>query len=134
MTKRYEKFFQRNVHNLQEMLTLYEDGWSSVALGRKYGCDHTSILYQVKKHGITQRRVRVGITETKNVLYYPVPHKKEKGKYDHLIEESINPGKSYREYVEENKQRHPRSKIKDNLPQGVQVGKVRFPHNANAKL
>lgn len=37
---------------LEEMLLLREDGWSFLKLGRKYECDHTSILYQCKKFGI----------------------------------------------------------------------------------
>lgn len=34
---------------LREMLSLYELGETLIFLARKYGVDHTSILYQVKK-------------------------------------------------------------------------------------
>ena len=81
---------------LAEMISLYKDGWSSVMLGRKYGCDHTSILAQVKKAGISisRHRKRIYIKIQPIITYKPE-------KYDHLIDEPCNPGKTYREYLED---------------------------------
>lgn len=76
------------------MLELYREGWSSTMLGRKYGCDHTSILSQVHKAGIKP-------VKRKRIFILPiVPKSKTPGKYDHLLYEDVNPGKTYREYKE----------------------------------
>lgn len=37
---------------LEQMLSKYQKGDSLFNLGLLYGCDHTSILYQVRKHGL----------------------------------------------------------------------------------
>lgn len=37
---------------LQEMLTLRNKGWSYTALSVRFNCDHSSILYQCRKHGV----------------------------------------------------------------------------------
>lgn len=38
--------------DLSEMLELRKSGWSTLALGRRYGKDHTTILHHCKKRGI----------------------------------------------------------------------------------
>ena len=40
---------------LDEMLTRYKDGESTIELGRAYNCDHTSIIYQVQKAGMAKK-------------------------------------------------------------------------------
>ena len=35
---------------LNEMLELRKSGWTLTALGRKFGVDHTSIMYQIRKN------------------------------------------------------------------------------------
>lgn len=47
----YKKIFN-DEKKLQEMLDLRSQGWSFPKLGARYGCDHSSIIYQVKKHGV----------------------------------------------------------------------------------
>ena len=47
----YKKVF-RNEKVLKEMLELRSKGWSYPALAARYGCDHSSIIWQVKKHGV----------------------------------------------------------------------------------
>lgn len=37
---------------LQEMLTLRDKGWSLIALATRFDCDHTSIIFQCRKHGV----------------------------------------------------------------------------------
>ena len=40
---------------LRQMLNLYaESGQTILSLSRKYHCDHSSILYQVRKHGVVR--------------------------------------------------------------------------------
>src|SRR3990167_4921209 len=47
----YKKVF-RNEKVLKEMLDLRSKGWSFPALAARYDCDHSSIIWQVKKHGV----------------------------------------------------------------------------------
>ncbi len=54
--EKYEKIF-RNKDKLQEMLFLQSQGWSYLKLAKRFNCDHTSILYQVKKHGSNEQTI-----------------------------------------------------------------------------
>ncbi|MCI0562801.1 MAG: hypothetical protein MN733_30330 [Nitrososphaera sp.] len=97
---------------LQQMLQDYiNSGLSLVALGRKYGCDHTSILYLVKKYGVkrgvpTQISVpQKPVEPPKHVFFRPATPPPKVHKYDHIINEPINPGKSYAEYLAEYERR-----------------------------
>lgn len=95
---------------LEQMLKAYESGISAKALGRHYNCDHTSILYQAKKHSIRPRLIEKIIempppppqcTEE----YPPLPPRKIP-KYAHLIDEDFcRCGKSYKEYMKIQKER-----------------------------
>tara|TARA_Y100000310_G_C20461336_1_gene705526 strand:- start:237 stop:689 length:453 start_codon:yes stop_codon:yes gene_type:complete len=58
MNRTYQKIF-RNKELLQEMLTLREKGWSYKALAIYFNCDHSSIVYQCRKHEVTPQSVRV---------------------------------------------------------------------------
>ncbi len=51
--KPYKKIFY-DLHKLKEMLTLWQTPmWHNLsALARKYSCNHSSILYQIKKYGL----------------------------------------------------------------------------------
>ena len=40
---------------LEEMLSRYKEGETTVMLGRRYDCDHSSIIYQAQKAGISKR-------------------------------------------------------------------------------
>lgn len=44
------KLFKNNPEMLEEMLTYHVGGYGHHQLGRKYGCDHSSIHFQCKKH------------------------------------------------------------------------------------
>jgi hypothetical protein len=101
MEERHYRRLFKDEEILKEMLVLYEEGWSMPALAKKYNCHHTSILHQLSKHGIPSRtRVRIPFfkTEKRNVIYYPP---KVAGKYDTLLAEKTNPGKSYAQYRKE---------------------------------
>jgi hypothetical protein len=52
VTRTYRRIFQTDPKKLEEMLRRYDAGETSSALGRAYGCDHTTILHHVKKRGL----------------------------------------------------------------------------------
>lgn len=39
-------------YDIEEMFSLRRAGWSYSALGRKYGKDHTTIMYHCNEHGV----------------------------------------------------------------------------------
>ena len=86
---------------LIEMLTLFAEGHSANSLGRKYGLDHTTILYHVKKYKVIKgsakelKKLPVAI---KNKVT-PPPPKPKLTKYDHIINAPVNAGKTYEEYL-----------------------------------
>ena len=105
--KSYIRIFKDEA-TLREMLNLYLAGWSSVSLGKKYKCDHTSILHQIRRAGLTNvHRIRVIKQEKvkQEAIYYPVQKTESKGKYDYIFLEEVNPGKTYKEYLAEKAQR-----------------------------
>lgn len=51
MTDKKSKF--SNPKNLNKLKELVLDGLSSVEIALFFGCHHSSIIYQMKKHGIT---------------------------------------------------------------------------------
>lgn len=55
--RNYIKVF-RDKERLKQMLELANKGWSYVALGKHFGCDHTSILYQCRKNGVLKNLYR----------------------------------------------------------------------------
>jgi hypothetical protein len=96
---------------LEQMSQDYiSSGLTTAALGRKYGCDHTSILFQVKKHKV-QRGVPLQKPIREKSVEPPPPPKYERlvpkvHKYDHIFDEPINRGKaSYAEYLAEYERR-----------------------------
>lgn len=108
----YRRIFQTNPEILQEMLYLYQNNnkWNINRLARKYDCDRTSILYQLKKYGIykigkkelrkKEGKPRIIILPIKKIKiekikpYIIKPYIDERG-------EPVNPGKSYEEYLKE---------------------------------
>ncbi len=50
MRKGDKRIFFNQPKKLREMLSLREQGWSLLKLGRKYGVNHTTILYQIRKN------------------------------------------------------------------------------------
>jgi transposase-like protein len=84
---------------LQQMLQDYAtSGLSCAALARNYGCDHTSIVFQVKKHKV-QRGMALQKPMPPPKIEPPAP---EVHKHDHIFNEPINRGKaSYTEYLAE---------------------------------
>jgi len=101
---------------LKEMLQLRALGWSSGKLGKKYSVDHTTILFQCKRHAEMVARgeaeevsmsgifndvsdVSPLVVETAKTMREMREKKNRKHKYDHIINETINQGRMYREYL-----------------------------------
>ena len=105
----YKKVFQNNPKLLQEMLDLRRQGWSFPKLGEKYGIDHSSVIWQVRKHGIKVKPglLKYGQQRNRHVRYDYFSEPSEKTKPSLMISESdkmkgvvmINQGKSYSEYL-----------------------------------
>lgn len=103
MRDTYTKVF-RDYNLLTEMLSLRAVGSSYMALGEKYGVDHSSIVYQCQKHGVIAsmtQEIIVMKTEPKERMVHvfkPAPlidgvwAKDENG-------EKINVGRTYEEYI-----------------------------------
>ena len=58
MKKGNKKLFLEDEEKLQEMLELRKSGWSYHALAKKYGCDHSSIIYQCQKNGVFNNNIQ----------------------------------------------------------------------------
>lgn len=85
---------------LNEMLALRKEGWSYAAIGIKYDRDHSTIVYWCQKSGITP----IGLRKIKRV-YRPRAYKNVVLPESLMVEERINEGKSYAEYLEEDRKR-----------------------------
>lgn len=94
-----------NSKAIREMLALRACGWTISSLSIHFGKDRTSIRHHLVKYNIypLTQEVRVKIERP-----LPPPRvQKQLLKYD-FDDEPINPGLTYREYVERAKKRHPK--------------------------
>ena len=104
----YIKVF-KDKKKLAKMLAYYKEGYGMSELGRKYGVDHTSILYQIQKHNV----VRIGKPKTfdeqgqKRIPLVPPPPPKQ-SKYEKTINAPINKGHDYEHYLELTQKRYVR--------------------------
>ena len=79
------------------MLDLRRQGWSFPKLGEKYGIDHSSVIWQVRKHGI---KVKPGLLkQEKHYSPIHVPPTTEKEIKMGVVK--INQGKNYAGYLKE---------------------------------
>lgn len=98
------------------MLVLRLSGWSYHALKDLYGVDRTSVRHWCVHFKIEPRLSEYRPTRKerqKIEIDPPVPKILSKEyKYGHIFEEDaqVNPGKSYREYIEDHKRRDPKWK------------------------
>lgn len=90
--------------DLEEMLTLRAQGWSTIALGIRYNKDHTTIVYHCKKNGVksVERPRRLLDPE---IIEPILPRIKVCDKYANLFDEPMNRGKTYKQYLEESRAR-----------------------------
>ena len=110
---RYKDFYKKifkDKKKLAKMLAYYKEGYGMSELGRKYGVDHTSILYQIQKHNV----VRIGKPKTfeqpkeKPLPLIPLRPKFKQSKYDNVINAPINKGHDYEHYLELTQKRYVR--------------------------
>ncbi len=86
--------------DLQRMITLRVDGWSYSALGREFQKDHTTIMYHCRRLGLSGAPLRkVKVPEIFSLVVKRPPS--QPPKYALLLETPLNPGKTYKEYLEE---------------------------------
>lgn len=98
--------------DINEMFELRRKGWSYAALGRKYKKDHTTMMHHCRINRIVplvpvfyQREVatknckKTIVVSVSNLL--PELPKPKEYKYDHLINELMKPGKTYKQYLKE---------------------------------
>lgn len=91
--------------DLPEMLQLRRQGWSTVALGKRYNKDHTTITYHCLKHGIILSKLRSKQPEMDEEFEIVMPVRERiVDKYAYIYNEQRNVGKSYRQYALEAKQ------------------------------
>lgn len=98
--------------DVSEMLSLRVLGWSSPQLARRYGVDHSTILYHCKRFGAYKGGAEpavVAITREREVREPPRKADfavQKAHKYEYVWNEATNPGKrSYRDYEREAMQR-----------------------------
>lgn len=98
-----------NPENLSRLLELYQAGWRLTQIAEEFSCDHTSVLYQVRKHGVWGQRSFIlpprkpQLMERFSVSVF-VPSKSKNmntHKYEYVIEELSRPGKTYKQYRKE---------------------------------
>ena len=125
----------RITYDLVEMLQLRAKGWTHRYLAERFGRERTTLLHQCKKWGVEVGSIVTADADGMPVVYNPpnvrpgrngfkndvirvvkpkeaivvdrfkkIKSSPKRLKYAHLIEDS-NPGKSYKEYLEEAKQR-----------------------------
>ena len=84
---------------MEMVVRMLRQGKTLVAIGSHFGKVHTTILYLMKKNGITRTEKAVRTTKTRNVFAITQPT--NANKYDDIFFEPINRGKSYKEYLKE---------------------------------
>lgn len=99
--------------DIVRMIELRKLGWAYSALAREFGKDHTTIMYHCRRLGLgTKDEERKTLIE-KGMREYELRNNVRWGqkarkvyKYDYLLmEENVNPGKSYKEYLTESLRR-----------------------------
>lgn len=82
---------------LEEMLALRKLGWSYTTLADKYKVPKTTIRYLCRKFGLHEGTVQVTIIRTTTTPVSKIMHNEQ--------EEVINPGKTYAQYLQDQKDR-----------------------------
>ena len=115
-------FCKKNTTVILEMLELRRRGWSYVAIAEYYGKDHSTIIYHCKKHSVVPKFPIVRAEYKKKMILSPddIPEivvemdvveivtPKPEPKYAVIIEEKINVGKNYKDYLKERGIKMPR--------------------------
>lgn len=93
-----------NTKAIREMLALRACGWTINSLSIHFGKDRTSIRHHLVKYNIYPLTAEVRVKIEKPAPPPRPPQAPSKYNFD---DEVINPGLSYKEYVERAKKRHP---------------------------
>lgn len=92
---------------IQEIISLRLMGYKWTAIGRYLNLHHSAIIYFYKKWcnlpSKTTRHEEINKGKIKDkiiyIKYQPKVQVKQVNKYDYLLNEPINPGKNYEEYL-----------------------------------
>lgn len=103
-------YIKRLDYDIQEMLQLRREGWSLLRLALKFNRSHCTVLYHCKRNGVEPEQQRIKIPK---FLVHTRPSsfkrrikiRKPGDKYLDLIDEPVQQGKSYKEYLAESLQR-----------------------------
>lgn len=87
---------------LSEIFILYLEGASPKQIAPLYDVDPVAIYHHLKSHGLFLARVRPTTYKQGKLLTPFSPQHK----YAYVFDEPMNPGKTYREYLEDDARRH----------------------------
>ena len=103
MPKEFVKLF-KDRKNLETLATLVSKGYSSSAIAHHLGCDHSSVDYHVKKHGLIYGK-KTSLPKLTQKVEKVKPQRIPKSLNDTALNdyywesgEKINVGKSYAQY------------------------------------
>lgn len=122
MRASFTRVFQNNPELLAEMLSLWLGGWQERTLATRYNVDRTTIRNWYVKYDIRPKMPRIVIVPwsvkktTPSMTVVILPTEPSRFKYQELFDEedAVNPGKSYKEYIQEHQKRDQSFKFKIN--------------------
>ena len=90
----------------QKLLELFNQGYSSVYIGKMFGLDHSTVLHHIHKFSPPKTKRMHIKTEFKYFKYGPTKEPPLAPKFEvNFLKEKLNHGKSYAEYLEDEKKR-----------------------------
>src|SRR3990167_2930514 len=105
------KIFQ-DITKYQELVNMLRDGVPYSQIARKYGADHSSIMYHARKLGIP---TNWGKPRKQEVIrkFKRVPQYKSIGDFYMEEGERINTGKNYADYLADERKRNPKLPLEE---------------------
>jgi hypothetical protein len=103
-------YIKRLDYDIQEMLQLRREGWSLLRLALKFNRSHCTILYHCKRNAVEpeqprQRTPKFFVPTRVGIFKKRIKVRKPGDKYLDLIDEPVQKGKSYKEYLAESLKR-----------------------------
>jgi IS30 family transposase len=99
MRKKVHRYTKDDYVFVYQMLRLRSEGMSYPKIGKMFNKDHSTILYWCKRFSVD---IGTSVPEADDLDWRinkkPIPNKY---KYSALMEETINPGKNYADYLKE---------------------------------
>lgn len=94
--------------DIKQMVELRIAGWGYTQLGRHFNKDHSTIMYHCRRIKV-EPNVELTLEQIAKINALPIriPKNEQKKtyKYDYLLDEPINRGKSYKQYLLDSKKR-----------------------------